>query len=297
MVESLPEPVIRRAAGIVGRPVTTDPLAGMSGSRVVRVAGSGGTLVAKANVSPRELSVYLTLPPVFADNRIRIPGCHGTVDTGDEHWLLLEDIPSPLPRERWLGDPAVMAILRRLHRLAPATLDALPDLFRPGWTEAMDLAALRWLDEKPDLASRLAASRHEAVSLFAPVGPISGDPNPLNWGLSRNGEIVLMDWERIGLGHPALDVAITVPGLPTLAELDRVRDAYRAAETSMSGYHDSVMTRLLVLAKLWTLVDFLSGTPPVVEEVDEAASGPIGRRQETAATVAAALPGWLRRVV
>ncbi len=294
MVESLPEPIIRRAEGIVGRPVTTESLGGMSGARVFRVAGCGGTLVAKANVSPRELGVYLTLSSVFADNGIRIPVCHGTVRAGDKAWLLLEDIPSPLSRQRWLADPEVMATLRRLHRLPPATLDALPDRFQPGWTESMDLAALRWLGENQDLASRLAAVCHETVSLFAPVGPISGDPNPLNWGLTRNGEIVLMDWERIGLGHPALDVAITVPGLPTLDEFDRVRGAYRAAEISMSGEVGGIETRQLFLAKLWTVVEFLAGTPPVVEGVAEA--GPVGRRQATAESVAAAFPGWLRQM-
>ena len=296
MTRTLPQAVRVRVHDIVGHPVTTDPLGGMSGTQVVRVAGSGGTLVAKADVSARELGVYLTLASVFADRGIRIPACHGVVRAGDETWLLLEDIPSPLPHERWLTDPAVMATLRRLHRLPPATLDVLPDQFRPAWTGPMNRSALRWLPDDPNLGRRLATLRQEATPLFLPLVPISGDPNPLNWGLARAGELVLMDWERIGLGHPALDIAITVPGLPTLDEFDRVRDACRAADVSITREVGGIETRQLMLAKLWTVIEFLAGTPPVAEGAIEAVSGPVGRRRATALMVADELPGWLRQL-
>ena len=298
MTGTLPEAVRGRIHDIeiVGRPLTTDPLGGMSGARVFRVAGSGGTLVAKVGASPSELGVYLTLASVFADRGIRIPARHGVVRAGDETWLLLEDIPSPLPHGRWLADPAVMATLRRLHRLPPATLDDLPARFQPAWSGPMSQSALCWLGNDPDLGRRLATLRQEVAALFVPLGPISGDPNPLNWGLARDGELVLMDWERIGLGHPALDVAITLPGLPTLDEFDRVRDAYRAADVSMSSEGGGIETRQLFLAKLWTVIEFLAGTPPVVEGAIEAASGPAGRRLTTALTVAGEFRGWLRQL-
>ena len=65
------------------------------------------------------------------------------------------------------------------------------------------------------------ASQH----LFRPVCAISGDPNPVNWGLRDDGTLALFDWERFGRCSPALDLAITVPGLGD-------ETAYRAVATS-----------------------------------------------------------------
>lgn len=141
----------------------------------------------------------------------------------------------------------------------------------------MQRAALGWLPGT-GLDATLAVLQREAAPLFTARSVISGDPNPLNWGLSGDGELVLMDWERIGLGHPALDVAITMPGLPGLAEFERPALAYRSNDGS------EVSARRLMLAKLWTVVELLASTPRW--PVETVGDGPQQRRRETASMIA-----------
>ena len=61
---------------------------------------------------------------------------------------------------------------------------------------------------------------------------ISGDPNPTNWSVREDGTVVLFDWERVGYGTPALDLAITVPGLGTPDDYRRVVEGYLRAGPS-----------------------------------------------------------------
>lgn len=290
----MPEPVDHLAGDLVGRPCSSVVLGGMSASSVIRVVGPGGSIVVKGGVSAREAAVYRSLQLVLADAGIRIPRLYGTVDDTGGTWLVLADIPQPLPRDRWLADPEVLTTLHRLHRLDPAELDALPDRFQPAWSEAMTASALRWLDDAPDLGERFANLGEEAATLFEPHGVISGDPNPLNWGLSTAGELVLMDWERIGLGHQAIDIAISVPGLPTLDEFDRVAGEWRTIASNLSMGAGPIEPRDLILAKLWTAIELLAQTPPFAD--GSRGYGTAGRRQDTAIAVAERLPDWLRRV-
>lgn len=285
---AVPEPVATAARPLLGAIDRITVLGGMGGARVVQLAGPGGTLVAKGGVSGRERAVYERLVASLAERGVRIPRWHATVLDGDDVWLLIEDIPVPLPPDRWLADASVMATLRRLHALPTAALDVLPSRFRPAWTASMEAAALAWLGDGTLGHGRLAALREEAAPLFEPTTVISGDPNPLNWGLSATGELVLLDWERIGLGHPALDVAITVPGLGTLPAFQRAVASYR------SDGGPEVSARQLVLAKLWSVVELLAPTPTRSDE--NGRDGPRQRRSETASQVAALLPSWLDEV-
>ncbi len=82
----------------------------------------------------------------------------------------------------------------------------------------------------PVLAHRLAPILHDLrlsyQLLFTPQCWISGDPNPTNWGVRSDGTLVLYDWERFGKATPALDLAITVPGLGDWASFQAVAAAY-----------------------------------------------------------------------
>lgn len=292
----LPNPVSDMVNDLIGSPITVELLGGMSGARVMRVTGPTRTIVAKAGVSRRELAVYRSLSPMFSEAGIRTPELRGSIEAENEVWLLLEDIAHFLPAGRWLADAELLGTLHRLHRIAPATLDLLPDRFRPTWTDAMDQAAMKWFGNDVGFAPQLAALRRQAEPLFEPRGVISGDPNPLNWGLSRSAELVLLDWERIGLGHPAIDLAIAIPGLPTTAEFERTAAVYRAADMGPNAEAVQVEPRHLVLAKLWTLVEFLAETPLLGDVDSGPLSGPLRRRQETTGAVARALPQWLARL-
>lgn len=100
--------------------------------------------------------------------------------------------------------------------------------------------------------------QQEAQSLFDPECPLSGDPNPANWGMRDDSSLVLFDWERYCLGTPALDLAITVPGLGDLANLRRVAAAYLHGEESQAPRTPERLAREIALAKVWSVVEFLA---------------------------------------
>ena len=97
--------------------------------------------------------------------------------------------------------------------------------------------------------------------------------------------LVLFDWERIGLATPALDVALTVRGLPSRDLLGLAGAAYLdvqhrdhvhwSAEDSTFG---------LTVAKAWACVDLLA-------RADGRES--LGPEQRT---IAGALPAWLATI-
>jgi hypothetical protein len=116
------------------------------------------------------------------------------------------------------------------------------------------------------LAPVLETMRQAHPHLFAPRCPISGDPNPLNWGLRDDGALVLYDWERYCAGTPALDLAITVPGLGDAAAFRRVAVAYLrptwvespVRETAPPEGTEEKLAGDIAVAKVWSVVEFLS---------------------------------------
>jgi aminoglycoside phosphotransferase (APT) family kinase protein len=187
-----------------------------------------------------------------------------------EHWLIIEEVPAPLPRERWGADPEALSALARIHTAS----DVLPalrsaDAFRPAWTTETTDLAMRALNTSGsnalgDVSALLAGMRAQAEPLFAPVCPLSGDPNPANWGLRADGSLVLFDWERFCRGHPALDLAAIVPGLGTDEAFAAVAGGYAAAldevdSTTVRPLDVSRLAREIALAKAWNVVELLAG--------------------------------------
>ncbi|HUG14684.1 MAG TPA: aminoglycoside phosphotransferase family protein [Thermomicrobiales bacterium] len=250
-----PAAVRDAARTVTGPPVEVARLGGMGGGAVWRVRSEGATVVVKRGRRSVEAHVYTTLAETFEAHGIAIPRLH----LSEGSWLVIEDIPRPLPRERWEADGELLATLRRLHSL-PLDRSALPpDAFVPAWPESMSLATLSLCPEpeRIDLAPLLQRARQEARPLFEPVCPISGDPNPLNWGLRDDGRLVLFDWERFTLGAPAIDLAITVPGLGAGAAYRRVATTYLGSGASPEEIDG--LARSIRLAKVWSVVEFLHG--------------------------------------
>ena len=249
--------VVRRR---VGTPRGSRRLTGLSGRAVVRVDGSDGSVVVKIDTHARELQFYATRAPVLAALGLGLPVVHYAArpDGPDgPAWLVLEHLPAPLPRERWVGDRAVMSSLAVLHRTV-GVLDSIRDPFRPAWTTELTAAAADRLGPAGDALSDLS---DEAQPWLSGTTPISGDPNPRNWGVRADGRPVLFDWERIGFGHPAVDLAITVPGLPTMAETRTAALAYLRASSGDGAPIDAgptELSRALQLIKVWTAVELLA---------------------------------------
>lgn len=139
--------------------------------------------------------------------------------------------------------------------------------------------------EAARLAPHLEAARAAHQHLFAPACALSGDPNPANWGLRDDGTLVLFDWERYCRGAPALDLAITVPGLVAEAAYRLVAARYLASGPAPAlETHDS-LARDIRAAKVWSVTEFLS----------HAAEGQL-RAESTIAWLVREFPAWVDRV-
>ncbi len=236
--ERPPDALSLAATGLVGRVTSARPLGGMSGASVLLLAGPRGSVVAK-QVHPREMAFYegVTL------SGVRVPRVLGRAD----QWLLLEHLPDALPRHRWGADTEVAATLRALHATPTEAIAGVPAPFRPRWDDEMHTAAMTVLSLSASAAATLAVVRRAALPLLEPVAVISGDTNPLNWRLDADGHPVLLDWERLGLGHPAIDLGIALPGLPTREEAAAMVSAYG---------HPGVTSGDVLVAKAWSVVEF-----------------------------------------
>ncbi len=265
---------------MLGSSPTSEPLGGMGGGAVVRLRGAGRSAVLKRGRSGLETFVYTVARERLEAAGVDLPWLHGAAEEDGWHWLLLEDIPNPLPRGRWLADGEVVGMLRRLHRVDPGGF--LPDeRYRPIWPPELSEQALSLLPaaDGAALGPILELVRERVTPLLDPRVPISGDPNPANWGLRDDGTLVLFDWERFTLGTPALDLAITVPGLGDPG-------AYRVAAACYAG--DAAATALareIAVAKVWSVVEFLAGC----------ATGDAQPAFDLGALLDA-FPGWVRSV-
>jgi aminoglycoside phosphotransferase (APT) family kinase protein len=219
---------------------------GLTGRAVHHVQLEDHSVVVKANVALREAEFYRDFAAVLNAHGIRTPKLEMIAELNDQTWLVIEHVPAPLPKERWLADPQLLETLRKLHEFK---FDHAPEFaFQPAWTQAMNAHALQFLPKH--LEEKLEDFRALAQPLLEPRNLISGDPNPMNWGVLENGKPVLFDWDRFGLGTPALDLAITVPGLGSRNDYAKVAAAYR-------GEPDAQLAREIALAKVWVIVDIL----------------------------------------
>jgi aminoglycoside phosphotransferase (APT) family kinase protein len=244
----------------------------MSRSQTFRVRGPRGSAVVKGGARPAEARFYQTVMPVLKEYGVAIPEPKWLARDGEGlWWLILEDVPQPLPRQRWVADREVLAMLKRLH-VAPAFRIPVSSegFFRPRWTRAMDEAILSCFgaEHVADLTASLGSKRDAYRHIFLPQCPISGDPNPTNWGLRADASVVLYDWERFGMGTPALDLAITIPGLGDEDTFARVASAYLRADDENDG--EAIAKRVenvpstiealaneIAAAKVWSVVEFL----------------------------------------
>lgn len=279
MLTDWPAPFVDVVRGVVGDVQTTTQLYGLSQNRVWRVDGARHAVIVKASVDSAELRFYTQLRPQLGEHAINTPTLYGTHQTDTHCWIAIEYIPTSLPKSRWLADAEAMAQLRLLHAVT-ADVEGT-GWFRPTWTDAMTEQALSHFDAavREVILPKLAAIQQQAQSLFDPIALISGDPNPTNWGVRDFGAVVLFDWERVTQGHPALDLAITVPGLGSTNDFRRVAQTYLQS----SNQEDiNALAHKLALGKAWAVIDILS-------TVKQRANNP----QVTLDHIRALFPSWL----
>lgn len=261
-----------------------DPLYGFSRARVWRVVFAHGSVIVKTTMRSNEFVFYESVAPTLYRANIPLPTLQWSAQIAQATWLVLEDIPHPFPRRRWRADPEQLAVLRRLHQLPAVSPLTSLELFTPQWTSQMTEKALLWFAPPTanDLYHQLDHIRVASRHLFTPQCYISGDPNPTNWGLRRDGTLVLFDWERFGRGTPSLDLAISIPGLGDPPTFEAVAVAYLGEEA-----HRQIkqLTRDIILAKVWSIIEFLS----MFRQGDDVPS-------ETMAYLQQHFPAWLNTI-
>lgn len=274
---------VQRTGGAVR---AVEALGGLSGARVWRLdADRWSGVVKQCGVS--EAAFYERLAPTLRAAGIGVPELWWSGEDSAGSWLLIEYLPAAPPRATWAGNPAWMRTLAHLHRLPARALDPLPALYRPPPPAELAGPAARLLPEprRPSFCDHLAAVGRLVERLEQVV--ISGDPNPANWGLRADGRAVLFDWERVGLGPAAFDLAITMPGLGGAEDAQRIargyleaRDAGRPGQAAVQA-----LTRAIMWCKLWVVAEFMAA----VVERELALSPGYARLWE-------AVPDWAARI-
>lgn len=259
-----PQIVHDAITGLSGKPVSVHSLTGgQSQANVWRVRFAHQSVIVKRTKQPRERLFYTTIAPLLREVNIPIPQLEWTGVVDDDYWLVLEDVPAPLPRTRWQADPEVIAVLRQLHQSSLSVQSEASPFFCPTWTDELTRDALLCFPEASanQLSPLLQELQQTHQYLFAPHCWISGDPNPTNWGVRQDGTVVLYDWERFGRGTPAIDLAITVPGLGEIATFRAVADRYLSQQTDFPLQAVPSRTALMhdiVVAKIWSVTEYLS---------------------------------------
>lgn len=257
----LPPAVRQRIEASYGLPESFERLnGGLSTAQIWRLHWPHRTLILKGEIKAAESYFYQHIAPVLREAQVPVPEVYLIVE-GESAWLLLEDIPHPLPRSRWQADPAIAQCLARLHRLPLEQVPQLPPAigYQPVWDHTLTEKALACFDEsnRPQLRPRLYDLMGSSQHLFEPRCAISGDSNPTNWGLRQDGTVVLYDWERFTFASPAIDLAISIGGLGSRETCSTLAGYYLQACPDFGLSHDQ-LTNDMLLAKLFIIVEFLS---------------------------------------
>lgn len=268
---NFPDPMINLLESKFDHFMGIEPLRGVagSGSSTYRMKYLSGSVVVKSSQSPRERIFYEVYAQELRENGIHIADVYWSgVDSLQNNWIVLEDVPDMFPQEQWQNNPRQLQILFNLHahRFSSKPIGNEEIWYRPTWDEGLTELALTWFEgtSQSDEVKKLLLNAHaQCQVLFVPNCWLSGDPNPTNWRVRNDGELVMIDWERFCQGSPAIDLAITMPGLGTQdlsLELTIARN-YRHIGSKMNENSlpsEAELAFHIQLGKLWTAVEFLA---------------------------------------
>jgi aminoglycoside phosphotransferase (APT) family kinase protein len=240
-------------------------------------------IVLKQSVEAKEFHFYRDIAPQLMTQGVAIPALEWSAQIDDGYWVIIEYIPKPFPRERWLADPSQLRLLRHLHQSQLSLNEETEWLFRPLWDDAMTEAALSFFET--DVAQKLRPTiqiiQARSQPLFQSDCWISGDPNLMNWSMRDDDTVVLFDWERFGRGTPPLDLAIATPGMATIEDCYKVAAGYLESGSSAVKSLAQQITR----AKVWNVIEYLA----------MARAGDVAELRGVEALVART-PAWLENI-
>jgi aminoglycoside phosphotransferase (APT) family kinase protein len=270
-----PPPVRAHIRRAYAEPASVDRLGGMSLGRVYRVHLPDESVIVKTSPRPAESLFYETVADRLRVAGIPIPELEWSCHLPKSHWLILEDIPDPLPvppLDRWRPDPRVVAVLARLHRATRDWALDFPESLARAWTDGVTDAALSCFPAgvAADLEPRLRGLQREVRHLAEGWCWISGDASPPNWGVRRDGSLALYDWELFRRGVPASDLAPAVAGLGAGDAYRQIAACYldewgRAGDTL--PWSLDMLARDIALAKVAAVVMLLRAHADAVARI------------------------------
>lgn len=227
-ISELGDDILAAAVAVTGEPMTMERLSGVGGPGVVRISGPRGRAIAKYPAR-QEATFYQSWASVVLQQGLGVPHVYAQGEIVGKAWVLMEALDSALapPYSDRLSDMA--AYLAQLHtvqrdRLTPTVDGPLP--VRPVVLSSQDIedAVALWPNEVRQHLVHLLHLPWPALPSVTHL--VSGDPNPTNWGLRASGQLVLFDWSEVAWSHPAYDLAVLCGGLPGVALVQEVVDAY-----------------------------------------------------------------------
>ena len=220
----------------------------MGSAQVYLVEMEGRKVIEKRNPTQVEVAFYQQHSATFNQLGILVPEFVGFDTEQDTLWI--EYIPHQIEQDFLLQDPRILSRLVQIHQTSPPSDNAI---FKThNWTEQATTSALETLQLDARTEACLRHFQTKAQYLFKSQTLLSGDSNAGNWGLRDNGDLVLFDWERFSIGHPAIDLSPLVAGMGTLKDYEQV--AKRYIELGGKGIESELATAIL-LAKAWIVIE------------------------------------------
>lgn len=228
-----------------------------------------GSVVVKSSLRSRERLFYERYREALSKHGVNTAQLYWSGRNSDNvNWIALEDVPGVFPQEQWRNNPQQVSMLFNLHAYSKNHILLGDDAtwYRPKWDGEMTEQAFTWYRGEPqgdEIKHLLTNAQHLSQVLFIPLCCLSGDPNPTNWRVRQSGELVLLDWERFCEGHPAIDLAITMPNLGTqdLSLETQLARSYKRLWTDVTYDtlpSDSDFALQIRLAKIWSAVEFIA---------------------------------------
>lgn len=210
----------------LGAPLKLDRLSGLGANQVFAATFRDGKAAIKLSKSPREQVFYQDIAPLLRQQGLETPTLLWSTSYEGTYLIVLEWLEELLPESRWRNDGEVLHYLAKLHSSGLTH----PILNAASWTSHMNEQAAKLLSQSEQAFYRLEWARAHSGPMLAGPHIVSGDPNGRNWGIrTRVGakpNLVLFDWERIGLGSAALDLAGVVFGEPENAVFEAIATGY-----------------------------------------------------------------------
>lgn len=296
--DDFPKPMVDLLHSKFGYFVKIERLSGIagSGSSTYKLECVGDSVVVKSSASPRERLFYERVAEDLRQNGVHIAQVYWSgIDSRHNNWIAIEDVPGAFPQEQWKNNPEQLQLLCNLHSCTSEHLavDNEDVWYCPKWDGALTELALSWFvgtTQMNEIQSLLLNAQELCQIIFVPNCWLSGDPNPTNWRVRNNGELVMIDWERFCQGSPAIDLAITMPNLGTedlSLELGIARNYRRFWSEKSEDIlpSEAELAFQIRLSKIWTVVEFIANA---------ARNSKDDYPQETIQYIVRELPNYLR---